>query len=325
MEVKGKGGISAKIIADSVSSVNGQRITTFELEYPRFIHSEFMTHRLFSRNAASSRAIPVKKIIEQVESNPATPIHWGLNQKGMQASEEHENTEACQNAWQAISNDVCEAAEALDEQNLHKQVINRILEPYQFIKVVCTATEFDNFFWLRCHEDAQPEIKELADCMYKAHQQNTAFIQELESGEWHTPYVDYTKSLGYTIPVDGDYENGRIDLTLEEALKVSSSCCAQVSFRALDNSLEKACKIYNMLVESKPVHASPLEHQGTPMKWAAEHTYIDVSSVDDLVEEDWDKGTTHMDKSGYLWSGNFKGFIQHRQLIPENACWKFNQ
>lgn len=311
MEVKGKGGISAKIIADSVSSVNGQRITTFELEYPRFIHSEFMTHRLFSRNAASSRAIPVKKIIEQVESNPATPIHWGRNQPGMQAKEEvHEMVkEEILEEWNISSSQASLSAHELSSLGLHKQIVNRILEPYQFIKVVCTATEFDNFFWLRCHGDAQPEIKELADCMYKAYSENIP--EELQPGEWHTPYVDYTKSLGYTIPVDGDYENGRIDLTLEEALKVSSSCCAQVSFRALDNSLEKACKIYNMLVESKPVHASPLEHQATPI----ENTL------------DWweTEGTTHIDKHENVWSGNFKGFIQHRQLIPENACWEFNQ
>jgi len=312
MEVKGKGGISAKIVADSISSVNGKRITTFELEYPRFIHSEFMTHRLFSRNAASSRAIPVEKVIEQVEDNPAMPIHWGINQPGMQADDEHEDIESCKGAWKEFAGAVCDTAEVFNEQKLHKQIVNRILEPYQFIKVVLTATEYDNFFWLRCHSDSQPEIRELADCMYKARQQNIP--QELDPGEWHVPYVDYTKELGYTIPVDNDYENGRIDLTEEEALKVSASCCAQVSYRVLDNSVEKACKIYDQLVESKPVHASPFEHQATPMLYPEQ--------IDGIIVEE---GATHIDRFGKTWSGNFKGWIQHRQLIPDNVCWEYDK
>ena len=315
MEVKGKGGVSAKIIADSVSSVNGQRITTFELEFHRFILPEFNTHRLFSRNAASSRAIPIDNVINSVRKNPAEPVHWGKNQPGMQAKEELEENlkNEAEHWWEVSARVATEHAEFLKSIGTHKQIVNRILEPYQFIKVVCTATCFDNFFWLRCHEDAQPEIKMLADCMYQATQQNTAFIQELEPGEWHVPYVDYTKSLGYTIPVDGNYENGRIDLTLEEALKVSSSCCAQVSFRALDNSLEKACKIYQVLVESKPVHASPFEHQSTPVLYPEQ--------IDGIIAEE---GVTHIDKFGQVWSGNFKSWIQHRQLIEDNTCWNYS-
>lgn len=312
MKVSGKGGISATIIADSVSSVNEKRITTFELEYPRFIHAEFMTHRMFSRNAASSRAIPVEKVLGQVTNNPAMPIHWGKNQKGMQAQEELDqlSKEGVELDWKVACNYSLFQAGSMQSKGAHKQIINRILEPYQFIKVVCTATEFDNFFWLRCHADAQPEIGELADCMYKARQQNTVFIQELNPGEWHVPYVDYTKTLGYTIPVDGDYENGRIDLTVEEALQISSSCCAQVSYRILDQSLDKAKKIYKMLVESKPVHASPFEHQATPIE----------------NKLDWweTKGATHIDKHENVWSGNFKSWIQHRQLIENNTCWEYN-
>src|SRR5690554_1335809 len=322
MEVKGKGGISAKIVADSISSVNGKRITTYELEYPRFIHSELMTHRMFSRNAASSRAIPTKKIIEQVEDNPAMPIHWGMNQAGMQAKEElsEPSKHHVQVSWYMSSQQAARVAEDMSSEGAHKQIVNRILEPYQFIKVVLTATEFDNFFWLRCHEDSQPEFRELADCMYKARQQSAP--QELDPGEWHVPYVDYTKGLGYTIPVDNDYENGRIDLTLEEALKVSASCCAQVSYRVLDNSVEKACKIYDQLVESKPVHASPFEHQATPVEeveyeidWEQDYTHaIGTPS----------RGITHYDREGDAWSGNFKGWVQHRQLIPDNVCWEYS-
>ncbi len=313
MKVEGKGGISAKVVAKSRSSVNGQTVTTFELEYPRMIHAEMLTHRLFSRNSASSRAIPVKKVIAQVESNPAMPIHWGLNKKGMQAFEEHSDVGRCKRAWRRITAMAIGFAGALDEEGLHKQVVNRILEPYQFIKVVVTATEFDNFFWLRCHSDAQPEIRELADCMYKAYQQTEAAV--LSPGAWHVPYVDYTSVLGYTIPINGDYENGRIDLTLEEALKVSASCCAQVSYRALDTSLEKALRIYDMLIESKPMHSSPVEHACTPME--KPNWRIDESA--------WEEGVTHMDREGDLWSGNLKGFVQFRQLLDNHTCWNFEK
>lgn len=318
MEVKGKGGISAKIIADSVSSINGQRITTFELNYPRFIHSEFMTHRLFSRNAASSRAIPVEKVIEQVENNPAMPIHWGKNQKGMQAKEElwGLNQTRARDEWYSAADSSTDNARFIAEHGTHKQIVNRILEPYQFIKVVCTATEFDNFFWLRCHEDAQPEIKELADCMYEAYSKSEPW--KLSPGEWHTPYVSHMQGLrGDLWYYIEDEDGGDIILTKEQALKVSASCCAQVSFRSLDDSLDKAIKIYNMLVESKPVHASPFEHQATPMN--SEDSYELL--LDYMKNE---KGVTSIDENLDFWSGNFKGWIQHRQLIDENTCWNYS-
>ena len=310
MKVTGKGGISATIIADSVSSVNGKRITTYELEYPRFIHAEFMTHRLFSRNAASSRAIPVEKVIEQVENNPAMPIQWGKNEKGMQAKEELHWTDKgeAQEEWLIAVQQASLSAHELSAFNAHKQIVNRILEPYQFIKVVCSATEFDNFFWLRCHSDAQPEIKELADCMYKAYAENTP--EELQPGEWHTPYVSHMNDTEGNLQYYIDKNGETVTLTLEEALQVSSSCCAQVSYRVLDQSLDKAKKIYKMLVESKPVHASPFEHAATPIE----------------NKLDWweTRGTTHIDKHENVWSGNFNSWIQHRQLIEDNTCWEYS-
>lgn len=324
MTVEGKGGISAKVIADSISNISNQRITTYELVYPRFIHAEFMTHRQFSRNAASSRAIPVQKMLEMIRNNPAKPIHWGKNQPGMQAREELSggSLEWTQWAWKQAADFSIEMADQMDEVEAHKQIVNRILEPYQFIKVVCTATEFENFFWLRCHADAQPEIKELADCMWKAREQSTP--EALKPGEWHTPYVEHMRDeegvLKYIVPCTTDGVGyGHTELSLEEALKVSASCCAQVSYRLADDSLEKAEKIYQQLVESKPVHASPFEHQATPMKGRDSLAYR-VSQW--MLEE----GVTHISRprdidSCDVWSGNFCGWIQHRQLIPEHTKW----
>jgi hypothetical protein len=298
--------ISAKVIADSISA-NGDRITTYELEYPRFIHSELMTHRAFSRNAASSRAIPIGKMLDMVENNPAMPSVWGLNQPGMQAGEVHNFTPTCHVVWKQSARAAVKQARALQNIGLHKQIVNRVVEPFAWMKVVVTATEYDNWFWLRSHKDAQPEIRILSDMMYTEY--NNSAPMQLKHGEWHLPYVTTVQS-----ETGIHYRAGEDTLTLKGALKVSASCCAQVSYRLTDNSLEKAIKIYDQLVEMTPVHASPFEHQATPMEYPT-------------IEEQGtfhEPGTTHYDLDGNAWSGNFKSWTQNRQLIPGNTCWEYN-
>ena len=309
--------ITAKIIAISIAP-DGQLIVTWELEYQRFIHGEFMTHRLFSRNAASSRAIPVATIIDQVRNNPAKPIHWGQNMPGMQAKAELSTfrKKAAQKLWKIAAKSACKVAEAMTRIGLHKQVANRILEPFQTMKTVMTATCMENFFWLRNHEDAQPEIRELARLMWEELERCLPFAQKLKPGQWHTPYVwsgthvETGEFVYYILDKDGEQEF----LTLEEALQVSSSCCAQVSYRKLDDTLEKAQMVYKRLVDSEPVHASPFEHQAKPI------TPCDGSINLRAYQGDWEPGITHMDRNGQLWSGNFVGWIQHRQLIPNNVA-----
>lgn len=243
--------ISATVIAHSIGPT-GKEIATLELEYPRFIHSEFMTHRVFSRNAASSRAIPVAQVLRQVWNNPASPVHWGRNQGGMQAKEELRGFKRAiaGKLWNGAAKTACVFAWGMMRLGLHKQVANRILEPFQLIKVVVTSTEWANFFELRDHPDAQPEIHELANKMRHALADSTPTL--VGYGEWHLPYVlrhrDDAGQMRY-----GD------DLHIGDARKVSASCCAQVSYRKLDDTLEKALKVYDRLIGSKPLHASPFE------------------------------------------------------------------
>lgn len=318
--VEGLGGIKATAVADSVNS-NGDRITTFELEYHRFIHGELMTHRLFSRNAMSSRAVPVKKMIEQVRNYPATPIHWGKNQSGMQAQEELTGLELQQaiTEWKLASVSAADHAERLCAIGGHKQIVNRLLEPFQMMKVVLTATEFGNFFWLRLDTDAQPEIQELARCMFEVMGQSTP--EHLSVGEWHTPYVRHVPHQGGidyysegTSPYDTDI-SGEKRLDIEQAIAISSSCCAQVSYRSIDASFDKAMSVYERLgVGSNKIHASPFEHIGTPM----DYDYLEDVNVENAP---WPHGTTHMDRKGDFWSGNFKGWIQHRQLLENHTKW----
>jgi|AntDeeMetageno51_2_1112566.scaffolds.fasta_scaffold02068_2 hypothetical protein len=308
--IEGKGGISATVIADSISSIDRQRITTFELDYPRFILSQVNTHRQLARNAASTRAIPLLKQIEIINENPAMPISFGSNKSGMQAGEELNFND--QHIAKSIINDMMdycsEGVEKLEKLGLHKQHAGRYIEPWSWVKGVATATEFNNFFHLRSHEDAQPEIKELSDCMKKALEESEPF--ELSPGEWHTPYIGHMRgALGELWYYVDDEDGGDIILSLEDALKVSASCCAQVSFRTLDTSIDKAKRIYKMLIESDPPHASVVEHQATPME-------LPTSDCEGLFPEE---GHTQLDVDDNYWSGNFKGWIQSRQLIPNHT------
>lgn len=309
--------IKATIIADSVSKHTGQRITTFELEYPRFILAELNTHRLLSRNSASSRAIPIDKMIGQVQTNTAVPVHWGLNQGGMQAREEHHDEHICEEVWYEAMYSAMHHAKQLQALGLHKQIVNRVLEPFQMMKTLVTATSFDNFFNLRCHKDAQPEIKQLADLMYQAMQESKPEV--LYEGEWHTPYVNHSRhgvdgTLEYFI---WDNEGNVKYLTPEEAIKISCSCAAQVSYRKNDTSIEKALAIYDKLVNSEPVHASAFEHCATP---------IDINNEEEL---DTDTGITHFTSLTYNGnnftpcSGNFTNWIQYRQLIKNHDCKQY--
>lgn len=329
IKVVGKGGISATIIAHSKSVVDGGEIITFELEYHRYIHGEFMTHRLFSRNAASSRAIPVAKMIDLVRTSPATPIHWGKNQAGMQAKEECNNKLnwykyedlTRTDAWKTGMFNAMEVAEAFSEAGYHKQIVNRLLEPFQMIKVVVTATEWDNFFWLRFHDKAQPEIYELARCMLAAKKRSVPEV--LNVGEWHTPYVSHLRTEdGIQYVVEDSDEQG-FYVSLDKALHVSASCCAQVSYRKTDNSLEKGEKVWQMLTTDDRLHGSPMEHQATPLCWESVVT-VWGRAFGDEDDKDLPDGITHLDRDGNLWSNNFKGWIQHRALIPNNNCTSFD-
>lgn len=247
--------MNVKIIADSIA-LNGARITTMQLRYQRFIHAEFMTHRVFSRNASSSRAIPVAKVLEQVRRDPAMPIHWGKNQAGMQANEQLEPMEILhmKDLWHRAASQAAGLAEQMSAQGLHKQVANRILEPFQFINVVVTATEWDNFFELRTHKDAQPEFQALAKRMQSVMGQSTPIL--LGNDEWHLPYVQ-----------PHEYDHYGVDILV----KLSAARCARVSYLKHDNTdpkVEEDLKLYDRLITSKPSHASPIEHQARPLPLA---------------------------------------------------------
>jgi len=253
--------ITAKIIADSICDT---RLTTMQLRYPRFIHAEFMTHRVFSRNASSSRAVPVKRLIQDVLDDPAMPMHWGKNQKGMQAREEHHvpvypvigdphwgaihhGPKTREETWLMARDLAISTARAFDTAGYHKQIVNRLLEPFSHINVVVSSTEWDNFFKLRCHPDAQPEIRMLAEAMRDA--LNASTPEHLEEWEWHLPYI-----------IDGSED-------VELLCKVSAARCARVSYVTRDghhSTFEEDLELFDRLTANDPMHLSPTEHQATP-------------------------------------------------------------
>lgn len=274
--------ITATIITDSISGA-GKRLTTFQLCYPRFIHSEVMTHRVFSRNASSSRAIPVAKMIEQVRNDPAMPIHWGKNQAGMQAKEELGCMDLlrAKGRWRLAAESAAAHAEVMLEVGLHKQVANRLLEPFQWMHVVLTATEFDNFFELRAHEDAQPEIHELAIQMKAAMEASKPALLKL--GVWHLPYVTDEDRHAIIQRTVSTYEDAA-----ELARKVSAARCCRVSYLKHDghpSTIEEDLALCDRLAGARPIHASPFEHIATPLNNSSE------------------------------WSGNFQGWYQYRKDI----------
>lgn len=323
--------ITAKVICDSISE-ECDRITTLEIEYPRFIHGELMTHRALSKNSSSSRAIPINKMLEQIESNMAIPVYWGRNKSGMQAVEEISHFDQCKAVlhWEGAYNHIKERVLNLIDIGLHKQLSNRLSEPFQMMKVVITGTDWDNFFNLRVHKDAQPEIRMLAYKIYKA--MNGSQPNLLKDGEWHLPYIKFDRDneggVMY-LPSYEDREVGWVEYSLEEAIKVSASCCAQVSYRNTDMSLEKADKIFNMLIKSDVLHASCFEHLATPILEKSD--YFDEDDLDTGFEvnlpihpDSWEKGITHMRKDGKLCSGNLTGWISYRQQLPNNTNWNFD-
>lgn len=236
-----------KIERDSITNA-GARITTFSLVYPRFIHSQFLTHRVFSRNSASSRAIPISKVIEEIKNNPAIPSYWGKNKNGMQAEEELSNSdkEYAIMEWRSAGNLMIDVARRLDKLGLHKQITNRILEPWQHISTIVTSTEWSNFAKLRVSDKAQPEFQKLAALMMTTLDKNEPLL--LEKGEWHLPYIT-------------DIERHEFP---EESLKWSVARCARVSYKNHEGIIdrEKDSILYNNLLSNG--HMSPFEHQATP-------------------------------------------------------------
>lgn len=239
----------AAVICDSVSP-EGVRLTTVEVTLHRFVLAELNTHRAFSRNSASSRAIPTATMLRRITEDPAVPIEFGANQRGMQAGAplvgaEHE---AALTRWLEARDAAVAAASALLELSVHKQVANRLLEPFMWQTVIVTATDWDNFFAQRCSPLSQPEIRLAAEAMRDTIATSTPVA--VGADDWHTPYI----------------RDDEADLDVEVRKRVAAARCARVSYLTHDGrrDLDADETLYGRLVTADPPHWSPLEHVATP-------------------------------------------------------------
>ncbi len=243
----------AKIIADSINP-DGDRVTTIEVRYQRFILPEMNTHRAMSRNYSSSRAIPTAKLLGQVLNHTACPIHWGQNRQGMQAVHEVADDKRLEAEWlwQEAAWNAANVASKMANLGVHKQVVNRIIEPFMWVTGIISATEWQNFFDLRCHPDAQPEIQAIA-CLIREAIEGSVPV-ERDWCEWHLPYVN---------------DEERKWVPIETAKKVSSARCCRVSYLKHDgssSSIDEDIALFNRLAGAEPIHASPLEHVAKAQK-----------------------------------------------------------
>ena len=327
--------IEAKIIKDSIH--NGKRITTYILKYPRFIHAELMTHRLFSRNSASSRAIPHNKTIDSILNDVCEPIAWQKNHKGMQGTkyfESEEEISEIKELWKQHREFSVEISNKLNNKEVTKQLTNRLLEPHMWNVMLVTATEYDNFFELRCPKyntfkdlkkykswkvvsdkytnlstystldklknstsQAEIHIQTLAELMYNEYINSEPV--KLKSGKWHIPFEDkmdmeQVKDISSIFNIP---EN-------EIKLQISVARCARLSYLTFDNEIDhsKDISLFFTLKESK--HLSPFEHVAKSMNWFEYLTNINTS-----------KSKFKLSEKVFGWSNNFKGFIPYRYYI----------
>lgn len=303
-----KSELFSKVVAHSVSEETGIEIATFHMHLPRCLLAELNTHRVFSRNSRSSRAVPIPKMIEEVKTKPYIPWHWGKNQKGMQATEECNErvvflhttqypdkddnlltSFSREEAWLVARDNAVAAAEGFMEAGYHKQIVNRLLEPFMWVDSLVTSTDWANFNALRDHKDAEPHFHDLAALTIEAYTKSKP--QSLSWNEYHLPYITEEDKLIVMVRHNDDMEDA-----IETLKMLSAARCARISYAPFDGSnsieaeLERASKLLTF-----PVHASPFEHQARP-------DYID--------------GNDKWGNKEY-W-GNFFGWIQNRREIPNH-------
>lgn len=295
--------IEATVIKDSVNP-DGQRLTSFIVKYPRFIHAEHLRHRMHSFNSASSRAIPAKKMRETILAEPALPEWWGKNQSGMQAEAQLEGSalDVVEDEWQAMLDDAVGAHQTMEEAGLHKQIANRILEPWMHITVLVSGTDWENFFSLRAHPAAQPEFQVLAYRMLDQYLKSQP--QELGWGQWHIPFEDRMPE----------------GIDLNTKLKIATARAARLSYLTFEGEidLEKDIALHDSLVKNG--HMSPTEH--CAFAYPSAFSECDSASLFQAKAQVFNM----LIRSGLAgWEadevpgrrqGNFSGFTQYRKLIP---------
>lgn len=311
---------STKIVADSKNEF-GNRLTTFVITFPRMILAEFNTHRMLSKNSASSRAIPFSKMVEAVETNPFMPLKWMKDHKGMQGVEyfDPEFATGLEDYWFEARDEAVKNAKILSGHGVTKQIVNRLLEPFMWHTVIVTGTEWSNFFGLRCHEAAEIHMQKIAYMMLEEYNKSTPKL--LKPGEWHIPFEDQidNQQLDKLLPEVQPASLGWYWEFLDSLkVKISTVMAARTSYTVVGNdqkplSYSRMIEIYDEMKNAQPKHMSPFEHCAQAMsKFEMENNYVYGKHI--KIPNPEGSLIQNSNKS-YGWSGNFRGFIQHRKTI----------
>lgn len=281
---------SCRVEADSLSS-DGIRLTSLVVTFPAIVQAQVLTHRAFSRNSSSMRAIPVEKLIKQVQEDPYIPEVWGKNQKGMQPAPEIETPIAARNSWTWALDHSLQAAQDLAHCSVHKELVNRLLHPFSWVTMIITATDWDNFFELRCHPAAQYEIRKLAEMMRES--LRASFPRRKEIGQWHLPFIPQEEEPAYDT------------WTLR---RFSTARSGRVSYNNHYGKRDLAddLRLAKDLLDNKPAHSSPSEHHATPDPEYPYKSYL----KEDLLKQNNGHWEPWIDQ--VLYNANLKGWISGR-------------
>lgn len=310
--------ISAKIISASIGKESGVKIITMEVEQVRCALAEFNTHRVITKNGASSRAVPVKKMIEALRRNHHRPLQWLRNQPGMVATTvmSDEDAAECDHIWSEAMEDAIRHALRLDGLNVSKQYVNRLLEPFMMTRTLATSTKWANFYKLRDEKGALPEFRDLAQKMKEA-ADKAEFVERSWKepvGGWHLPFIDpddfdiarWEVGDGYEPPAiiptkvppltarGLPYANAGLRMKeMRALLTMSAARCCRLSYRTLDNQPSNLAKDTETFLKlaTDPLHASPMEHQAFALQ---------------SKEQNW-------------LTGNLHGWMQFRKIMPNEA------
>lgn len=334
--------MATEIFAKSVlasSTALSPTLHSIHMRLPRFILAELNTHRIKSKNSRSSRAVPIPTMLKEVIENPVIPIHWGLAQKGMQAYEQNnrpikieqmdefgnEFTVEISNesAWLHARDAAVEWATKFYEAGYHKQVVNRLLEPFMHVDSLVSSTTWANFTWLRDHHAAEPHIQELARCVIKVLEETVPVVKD--PGHWHLPYIqdgDYGQVVEHLR--DGSRAYILPEVAIEALKQVSAARCARISYKPFDGNATIAAELerFKSLIESDRVHASPVEHQATPdQKSLFRKQVLRNPDMAKYPDDEWETVSEGYDYNNPQLHGNFQGWIQFRKTIPNEAVW----
>lgn len=322
--------ITAEVVADSLAPC-GARLMTQVWTINRDIQAEVNTHKMLSKSSASSRAIPPARMIQNILSDPFVPLVWGTNQAGMQAGvplEGEAKTEA-ERDWLRIRDIVIKEAMFFQaKHNLHKQIVNRLVQPWMMTKIIISGTDWDNLFGLRCHPAAEPHFQKVAYAARNAMQASTP--RQLKAGMWHLPFVD---KAAKDDPVHG--------IAGEVLYKVAMARCARVSYLNHEGKfdVDSDVALFEKLVGQDPKHAAPSEHIAQALDWPKWYLDLDdrtnevfkesgftVRSLRESVVGRRNKRRKELkapnqgdlyDEAclGELQSGNYLGFRQYRKTL----------